>query len=207
MSLLFKVLFLFMCSEFLYPGTVYLSKSIDEVSLFKVKDQDEIVENDVSFTSHSLGYYDTVWEKRKVDYTINLGLEFLHAKVQHSCQDGSNEDLDDGSLSDVEDDCQRGAFNIITFYSMFNYKFNKSIFSTLYVGIDFYNQDWDESNNQIYLPETKGGPMYGIGFTYILNKKFPLSLDYKVYTFSNVSNDYWKENEYKRAGISLGYKF
>ena len=49
--------------------------------------------------------------------------------------------------------------------------------------------------------------MYGVGCTYIINKKIPISFTYKVYTSSIVDNDYWIDESYKRAGISAGYKF
>ena len=184
MSLLFKVLFLFICSEFLYPGTVYLSKSIDELSSTQIGSGDLAVQTDgLEFSSHTLGYYDTVWEKRKIKNYISLGVEFLHSKSS------------------------RGDFNLVTFYSMFNYKHSKKIISTLYVGIDFFNNDFILNNQEIYKPDAKGGPMYGLGLAYMFNKKFPLSMTYKVYTFSVVDNDSWIDESYSRASISLGYKF
>ena len=119
MSLIFKVLFLFMFSEILHPGTIYLSKSIDELSATRIGSGVSAVQVDgLEFSSHTIGYYDTVWEKRKVKNNINLGLEFLHCKES------------------------RGDFNFVTFYVMFNYKHTKKITSTIYTGIDFFNHDF-----------------------------------------------------------------
>ncbi len=184
MSLFIKVMFLFVFSEISYSGTIYLSKSIDELSSSKIDYElfsDET--KGLNFSSHTIGYYDTVWEKRKIKYNINLGLEFLHAKQS------------------------RGDFNFVSFFTMFNYNFSKKFYSTVYAGIDFFNHDFILNNEEVYKPDAKGGPMYGLGFSYILNKKFPVSLNYKIYTSSIVQNDYWVDEYYRRASFSVGYKF
>ena len=184
MSLLFKIMFLFMFSEILYPGTFYISKSIDELSSKRIDAEMSLNETKgLDFSSHTFGYYDTVWEKRKIKYNVNLGVEFLHCKEL------------------------RGDFNFVTFYTMLNYNFTKKITSTIYAGIDFFNHDFILNNEEIYKPDAKGGPMYGVGCTYIINKKIPVSFTYKVYTSSIVDNDFWIDESYKRAGISAGYKF
>ena len=180
MNFLVKSIFLLMFSNFLISGTFYLSESIDNISATKsVNQYGENKVNGVNFTTRSLGYYDTVWKKRKVKYNVNLGLEYVHNRN----------------------------FNLIAFFTMINYDFTKNLFSSLYLGIDFYNHDFQNINEEIYHPDSKGGGMYGLGLTYILNKKFPVSLNYKIYNYSSVSQDVWTDTEYKRASLSFGYKF
>ena len=173
MKLLRKFIYLLSIS-YTFCGTMFLSTSIDEFS-----EGEGFIAEYISKETYSLGYYDTVWEKRKVKNSIGLGIDAMANKN----------------------------FNIIAFYSMFNYKFSKTFFSTIYVGLDFYNHEYKLNNEHLYAPDSKGGSMYGLGFTYILNDKFPLSLNYKIYNASEVQSDNWMDLVYERTSFSLGYKF
>jgi len=174
MRLLKKFIYTLIFASCSFGGTVFLSHSLDDVSNYEGFLDEEYVVG-----IYSLGYYDTIWEKRKVKYNINLGLELL------------------GNYS----------FNFIGFYSMLNYNFSKSFFSSLYLGIDFFNHEYDLVNNAVYLPDSKGGSMYGLGFTYILSKRFPITFNYKIYNASEVQSDVWIDLLYEISSLSLGYKF
>ena len=85
---------------------------------------------------------------------------------------------------------------------MLNYNFSKSFFSSLYLGIDFFNHEYDLVNNAVYLPDSKGGSMYGLGFTYILSKRFPITFNYKIYNASEVQSDVWIDLLYEISSLS-----
>ena len=72
MRLLKKFIYTLIFASCSFGGTVFLSHSLDDVSNYEGFLDEEYVVG-----IYSLGYYDTIWEKRKVKYNINLGLELL----------------------------------------------------------------------------------------------------------------------------------
>ena len=166
------------CLVFLFSislcGTIYISSSLDGAS-----EQEGFMSEDFINSTLSLGYYDTVWEKRKTSYSINLGLDIT-----------ANDN-----------------FNFISFYSMFNYKFSKSFSSSVILGIDFFDHEYILNNNEIYHPDAKGGAMYGLSLSYLLTKSLPVSLDYKVFNASEAQSDQWVDLIYEKVAVNLGYEF
>jgi len=166
------------CLVFLFSvslcGTIYISSSLDGASK-----QEGFISEDLINSTFSLGYFDTVWEKRKTNYSINLGLDLT-----------ANDN-----------------FNFISFYTMFNYKFSKSIFSSVILGIDFFDHEYTLNNNEVYHPDAKGGSMYGLSVSYLLTKNLPMSLDYKVFNASEAQSDAWIDLIYEKLAINIGYKF
>ena len=173
-----KVFKKFICLSFIFSfsicRTFYISSSLDGPS-----NNEGFISNDLVTGSYSIGYHQTVWEKRKSNYNVNLGLDYT-----------ANDNL-----------------SFVSFYTMFNYKFSKSIFSSIILGIDFYDHEYILNNNEIYHPDSKGGSMYGLSISYIFKKNFPISLDYKVLNASEAQSDEWIDLKYEKASISLGYKF
>jgi len=153
-------------------GTFYISSSFAD-------NAEGFIPEDLVSDSFSLGYHQTVWEKRKTNYNINLGFDYT-----------ANNNL-----------------SFISFYTMFNYKFSKSIYSSILLGIDFFDHEYSLNNNEIYHPDSKGGSMYGLRMSYIFKKKFPVSLEYKVYNASEAQSDEWVDLVYEKVSFSLGYKF
>ena len=180
-----KIILTSLFFNFLLSGTIFLSRSLDSISRFsKESNQVELSGNGSELgglfsETNAIGYYHNVWEKRKVKYNVNLGFEYM----------------------------QNDNFNFLSFYTMINYLPIKQITTSFLVGLNFYDHDNEYSNTQDYFPDSKGGQIYGLVFTYNVTNKIPLSIDYKVYTFSEVQDDIWFDFEYSRCGISLGYKF
>ena len=180
-----KIIFTILVTNFLFSGTLYLSRSLDSISNITVKypnfkqtgDGNDF--NGFFSETNAIGYYQPVWEKRKINYNVNLGFEYL----------------------------QNNKFNFVSFYSMFSYKPVKEFTASLLAGLNFYDHDAEFSNIQDYYPDSKGGQVYGLILSYNAGSKFSLSLEYKIYTFSQVTFDVWADVEYSRNGISLGYKF
>ena len=103
--------------------------------------------------------------------------------------------------------------SFLNIYVLARYKINKiiSIWST--VGLGFYepeevSDDNDDSNfEEEFLPNSKGGYTYGIGFTYYLNKGWPLSIHHKVYNASEVHSNEWMDITFYRSSFQIGYEF
>ena len=180
-----KIIFTILFSNFLFSGTLYLSRSLDSMSNVSEKYPESKVTGDGSdfdgffSETNAIGYYHPVWEKRKINYNVNLGFEYL----------------------------QNDKFNFVSFYSMFSYKPVKEFTASLLAGLNFYDHDAEFSNIQDYYPDSKGGQVYGLVLAYNASSKVSLSLEYKIYTFSQVKLDMWADFKYSRNGISLGYKF
>ena len=182
-SLTKKIIFTLLCLNFIISGTFYLSKSLDSISKMKVDDSGISGGGDdfEAFFSetHAIGYYHPVWKKRKVKYNVNLGFEYM----------------------------KNDNFNFISFYTMLNYEPIKEFTASFLVGLNFYNHEYEIPNSLDYYPDSKGGQIYGLLLTYNTRKKISISLNYKIYTFSQVSYDIWADVKYSRSAISLGYKF
>ena len=184
-----KIIFTLLFLNFLFSGTIYLSKGLDSISNVSIESSGvtPVIEfsgdgNDLGgffSETYALGYYHPVWKKRKILYNVNLGFEYM----------------------------QNDNFNFLSFYTMLNYEPFKELTASFLAGLNFYNHENEYLNDQNYHPDSKGGQIYGLAVTYNANNKFPISIDYKVYTFSEVQSDIWYDFEYSRCGISLGYKF
>ena len=175
------VTFLFL--NVLFSGTVYLSKSLDSISKFHIDETSVSGDgNDIGgffSETYALGYYHPVWKKRKIQYNVNLGFEYM----------------------------QNDNFSFLSFYTMLNWDPIKKLTTSFLVGLNFYDHENEYFNQQDYYPDSKGGQVYGIAVTYNFKNKYPISLDYKVNTYSEVHSDVWLDIEYSRCAISLGYKF
>ena len=66
----FVVTFLFL--NVLFSGTLYFSKSIEEVS----ETDTDLIGLEIK-DSYSIGYHHNVWEKRKVKFKADLGFEIF----------------------------------------------------------------------------------------------------------------------------------
>ena len=189
MKLVKNIIFLSLFLNFLISGTVYITKSLDPSSSFSVKSKGVTPVIKLSGSgndfggffseTYSLGYFQSVWKKKKIKYNVNLGFEYM----------------------------QNDNFNFLSVYTMLNYGPSQQFTISFLVGLNFYNHENDYFNIQEYYPDSKGGHMYGLSLIYNTNNKFPIALDYKVYTFSEVQSDIWYDFEYLRCAISLGYKF
>jgi len=187
------VTFLFL--NVLFSGTFYISESLDSRSFFSIeyKVYDQLADKQKKIKivgsgdnllgyfsdTNSLGYYHPVWKKRKIKYNVNLGFEYM----------------------------QNDNFNFISIYTMLNYEPIKEITASFLAGLNFFDSESEFWNNQDYYPDSKGGQVFGVAVIYKATDKLPISLDYKLYTFSIVNEDIWKDLEYSRCAISLGYKF
>ena len=103
---------------------------------------------------------------------------------------------------------------------MGKYHFTKKVYLYATLGLDFYEDDHDALNstiipvngdpfsiNNTFLPDSKGGYVYGIGVGYFLTKKVPVVLDYKILEASEIHFQNWQSLDYKRCSIQIGYKF
>ena len=178
------------CINLSIAGTIFLSKSFDSSSRYTVKNPwgnysfkanyDCYGECEPYFgKTYSIGYNHIVWKEKKKKYNVGLGLEYL----------------------------KNDNFNLKALYIMLNYEPLKKMKASLFFGVDFFNAKDDPSlnNEHDYYPNTKGGGIYGLSFSYNLNKKLPISFDYKVYTFSIVNQDIWRDVEFSRVSLNLGY--
>ena len=175
-----KIIFTLLFLNFLMSGTVYLTITPPIATYYHATPAlNSIGATDFFNETYALGYYHPVWKKRKILYNVNLGFEYM----------------------------QNDNFNFLSFYTMLNYEPFKELTASFLAGLNFYNHENEYLNDQNYHPDSKGGQIYGLAVTYNANNKFPISIDYKVYTFSEVQSDIWYDFEYSRCGISLGYKF
>jgi hypothetical protein len=183
-----KIIFTILFANFLFSGTLYISRGLDSMSKYYIeypnfKESGNV--NEASFFSetNAIGYYYPVWKKRKINYNVNLGFEYL----------------------------QNDWFNFISFYTMFNYEPVKEFTASFLAGLNFYDSELEFINNQDYYPDSKSGQVYGLVLSFSnfnnASSKLSLSLEYKIYTFSQVDDDMWADIEYARSGISFGYKF
>ena len=179
-----NIIYIYILFSLLFPGTLYFSKTLDSVGT----DTDtDIIDFEIKNT-YSFGYEHPLWQKRKVKYDVYGGGEIL-----------TNSDM-----------------HYLNVYVLARYNFNKLISVWSSIGLGFYepkdvadnSDDSDDSefeNN--FLPNSKGGYTYGIGITYNLTKKFPISLHKKYYTASEVRDDEWLDITYARFSLQLGYVF
>ena len=70
MNVIQKIICLVFLSSVSVCGTIYVSSSLDGASK-----QEGFMSEDLINSTFSLGYFDTVWEKRKTNYNINLGVD------------------------------------------------------------------------------------------------------------------------------------
>ena len=167
-----------------FSGTIYLSKSLDGAS-------DTKTEINIKFEgSYSIGYHHSVWAKKRSKFGVDLGFELF--------QDSAD-------------------IKFLSFYSMGKYKINKKIYLYGIVGMNFYEHDYKQTSPSNFTndpnvynrfsPNTKGGYTYGLGITYMITKKVPISVDYESLEASEIHNNIWKNIDYNRCSIQLGYKF
>ena len=182
-SLTKKIIFTLLCLNFLFSGTFYLSKSLDSISEIKIDDYGISADGDdfggFFSETHAIGYYHPVWKKRKIKYNVNLGFEYM----------------------------ENDNFNFISFYTVLNYEPIKEFTASFLAGLNFYDHENEYFNSHDYYPDSKGGQVWGVALAYNVKNKIPISLEYKIYTFSEVHSDVWLDIEYSRCAISLGYKF
>jgi len=176
-----NIIYIYILFSFLYTGTLYFSKTLDSVG---TETDTDIINFEIKNT-YSFGYEHPLWQKRKVKYDVYGGGEIL-----------TNSDM-----------------SYLNVYVLARYNFNKVISVWSSMGLGFYEpKDIDENSNSSefeneFLPNSKGGYTYGIGMTYYLTKKFPISIHKKYYTASEVRNDEWLDITYARFSLQIGYAF
>ena len=184
-----KILHIILFVSFMFPGTIFISQSFSDPSEYitDLTKTSTAIELDETI---SIGYHHNVWQKRKVRYAANLGIEvFLNDNIK-----------------------------FLATYIMGTYKLNnKKVFLYATLGMDFYEHEYSQINphedpnasgfNNEYSPNTKGGYTYGAGVTYLITKKVPLAFDYKILEASEVHDNRWEDINYARASIQIGYKF
>ena len=129
--------------------------------------------------TYSIGYNLEVWKKKKVKYGVELGFDII-----------GNENV-----------------KFLSIHTIGKYELSKKVFIWGLLGIDFFDHDFIYNNIQEYLPDKKGGETFGIGITYLINKKIPLSIKYQIINFSEVNEDQWRDARIARTSIQLGYNF
>ena len=171
-----------------FPGTLYFSQSNSDASEYIMYDLAESSTDIKIEETFSIGYHHNVWKKRRVRYGAELGFEIF-----------ANDDV-----------------KFLAIYSMGTYRLNNKkfhLYATL--GLDFYDHEYSQINpnqnnpnfNDEFIPNTKGGYVYGVGFSYLITKHIPIAFDYKVLEAQEVHSSVWKKIHYGRAAIQLGYKF
>ena len=176
-----NIIYIYILLSFLYPGTLFFSKTLDSV---ETNTDTYIIDYQIKNT-YSFGYEHAIWQKRKIKYDVFAGGELL-------------------TNSDVK---------FLNVYVLARYKINKliSIWST--IGLGFYDpkkvsdDNGDSNFEEEFLPNSKGGYTYGLGFTYYLNKGWPLSIHHKVYNASEVHSNEWMDITFSRSSFQIGYEF
>ena len=122
MKLFKNIIYVIIVTGISFGGTVYLSKSLDEFSKYYESEESSNLLNYNTSETYALGYYQQVWKKRKVNYSVSLGLEYI----------------------------ENDNFSFSSFYSMVNYNPIKNIVGSIIFGTNFF-KILDESSNQILL--------------------------------------------------------
>ena len=77
MKLFKNIIYTIIVSSISFGGTIYFSKSFDEFSKYSKTEESLNMHNYNTSGVYALGYYQQVWKKRKTNYSVGLGLEYL----------------------------------------------------------------------------------------------------------------------------------